>query len=251
MIFQLDDVKMIKMSKNEYLAVACDSLGGIGEKSLDKVKVPCEWVGRVLTRVAVMELLALRIDPFLVINTLANEMVPTGEQIISGIKEELDTVEIDPEISLTGSCETNIVTDQTGAGVTVLGKSPEFPGWGYSYPGIALYMIGTPKVGAEVDLNDPEIMDLQTMKELSEINGVLEILPVGSQGLLKESNTLANRSELRLQLNNAIKTDEGLLTKSAGPSTCVIFTADHDGADQAQKLAQVSGKKMTQLGRLY
>ncbi|OWZ82969.1 alpha-ribazole kinase [Natranaerobius trueperi] len=246
MITEVGDVKLIELTK-EYLAVSCDSLGAIGEKKLDKVKVPTEWVGRVLSRVALMELIALRINPMLVVNTLSNELEPTGNKIITGIKRELKTIDLDPNTSLTGSFEYNILTEETAAGVTALGTIKKYPELGLGYEGMNFYLLGIPKVGNEVNLQDEDLADLPSVNELSKISEVKEIIPVGSKGIRAEAKVLANRSNLIPKFLKNVSED--LLIKSAGPSTCVIFTTDNDGIQIVRELANTYNKPVLHLGQ--
>ena len=235
MIYQWGDVKITEIANNSYLAISCDSIGAIGDKEMDKVNVPSEWIGRVLARVSLMELLALRVEPFLLVNTLSVEMNPTGEKINAGIRTELETVGLDPEQSLTGSHESNITTSETGAGITALGKCSELPKTGLGYPGLNCYLLGTPKVGGEVDLKDNDLVNLAIVKELGQITEVLEMIPVGSQGIKYETEVLAQRSSLTPKFLPDV--DSEFLNKSGGPSTCLVFTADDTGYKKAKEIA--------------
>jgi len=248
LIYEIGDVRITEITKGTYLAVSCDSLGAIGEKQLDKVNVPTEWVGRFLTRVSVMELLALRVSPFLVVNTLSNEMNPTGEMVISGIKTEMSTIGLDPRGCLTGSYESNIPTSETAAGVTTLGKSERFPEIGLGFCGIGCYLLGAPKVGNEVDLYDSEIVDLPSVYALSEIKEIKDMVPVGSKGISHEVCELGKRSALVPKFQPEVS--EEFLTKSGGPSTCLVFTADSTGFEKAQRVANKYQKPLIKLGTL-
>jgi len=70
-IRQFRDLTLIPISHDELLVIACDSLGGIGPKQHDMVKVPAEIVGQYTVRGPLMEVLAAGARPVAVINTLA------------------------------------------------------------------------------------------------------------------------------------------------------------------------------------
>ncbi|NLN15929.1 MAG: alpha-ribazole-5-phosphate synthase, partial [Firmicutes bacterium] len=78
---QLRDVTVIDMADGSLLVVACDSLGAIGSKENDLVKVPGYVVGRMTSRVALLEVMSTGARPLVLINALAVEMTPTGEEI--------------------------------------------------------------------------------------------------------------------------------------------------------------------------
>ncbi|OCL26144.1 hypothetical protein U472_09005 [Orenia metallireducens] len=217
------DISIIKLDANKSLVVACDSLGGIGSKEYDKIKVSSRLVGKFTARVALMELLSSGATPISVVDTLSVELKPTGEEIIKGMKEELAKVGIDE--LLTGSTEENIKTVQTGIGVTAIGLiNINELRVGTSQKEDLIVAIGLPKVGNEVlaDLN--QVADLDLVVELLELEYIHEILPVGSKGVLYEAQLLAESNGLQLSLLEN-KVD---LQKSAGPATVVLVTVAED-----------------------
>jgi hypothetical protein len=54
------------------------------------------------------------------------------------------------------------------------------------------------------------------------------LIPVGSRGIAAEARTLAKESELSLSIFNNTGLD---LEKSAGPSSCAVFSAEGSFAD--------------------
>ncbi|MGD8190642.1 AIR synthase related protein [Brevibacillus ginsengisoli] len=202
------------------LVIACDSSGAIGNKPNDIIKVDPYVLGRFLVRVPLMELLSVGAKPFGVMNTLSVEMEPTGRSIIAGIIDELRQIELDENEVLNGSTEDNFPTLQTGAGVTVIGVATEIAD--KSMVGDILCCIGYPKVGDEVKLDDSEICDLPTMRQIRATLGVHEIVPVGSKGIRYETEELLKRNQATL-----LWEDTHLpLVKAAGPSTCAIVTVE-------------------------
>ncbi len=239
------DLTFIKTTENKSLVIACDSCGGIGNKEMDLLKVSPQLVGYYTTRVPLMEILSVGATPVAVINTLSVEMNPTGEEIIKGIEELLKEGEI-PLESINGSTEENFQTVQTGIGVTIVGEvEVEKCKVGKSQVGDAIYLLGIPKVGGEIQLpHDQEICSLQSLKELVTFNCVNEIIPVGSKGIVYEVETLASLNDCKFQLLEGVMVD---LTKSAGPATVVIFSMDKE---KEKELSKKIKQPLTEIGKL-
>jgi hypothetical protein len=82
-----------------------------------------------------------------------------------------------------------------------------------------------------VNIHDPEIVTLKTVRTLRYMDEVHEIVPVGSQGILKEAELLARLASVTLELeeldpNGASGNLD--LSKTAGPATCVVLSAEAD-----------------------
>jgi len=229
--FKYRDLTLVKLEDDLVLAVACDSSGAIGTKELDVVKVPGYIVGRFAARVAVMELLSIGVTPTVVVNNVCIE--PEGAyDIVKGILDELKEADLDHSPALTGSTEKNIPTRQTGLGVTAIGtcRINDIKA-GLTLPGDIVYCVGIPKVGDEVNIHDPEIVTLKTVRTLRYMDEVHEIVPVGSQGILKEAELLVRLASVTLELEELDPNGEGRdldLSKTAGPATCVVLSAEPD-----------------------
>ncbi|MCK8823656.1 AIR synthase related protein [Fuchsiella alkaliacetigena] len=239
------DISLIELNKENRLVVACDSLGGIGPKEGDALRVEGELVGKLAVRVALMEVLAVRARPISVINTLCVEKDPTGQSIIAGIEEEVKLLDVDIEQLLNGSTEENVATIQTGVGITVIGvaKKEELR-LASSAAGAALVAVGLPKVAKEV-LTAKEVMaDLEVLQQLLSLDYVQDILPVGSKGIKYEAELLAKLNQLRLELKAELKLD---LEKSAGPATVLLITLP---ANKLDKLEKTIDKPLNYLGKL-
>ncbi|WP_148865895.1 AIR synthase related protein [Thermosediminibacter litoriperuensis] len=234
------DVALVELQPGIYLAVACDSAGGIGEKERDVVKVPPYITGRFTCRVTLMELLAIGADPLVLTATICSEPSPTGEGLLKGVMDELCASGFN--IPITISTEKNIPTCQTGLGVTAVGLVKEGGlRMGRTEPGDGVYCLGVPKVGNEVSLHDPDIADTGAVRRLLSLPEVHDIIPVGSRGIKGEVEHLARVSELsvRWELCPPVNTK-----KPAGPSTCVVFTAS--------KLPDIKGPSpVFRLGTLF
>jgi len=215
------DVRLLRLDKNRYMVVSCDSAGGIGPKRLDKIKVSGFVVGRFTARVALMEALATGSEPFCVVTTLSVEPKPTGAEIMRGIRSELRRASIDSPILLQ-STEKNFYVNQTGVGVTVLASaSTESLRIRKCKPGDALVAVGLPNLGERVLSAEArrQIADTRDVRRLLKLPFVHEIMPVGSSGILKEAKTMAKDSQLRFSLASGLRID---VLKSAGPATVVL-----------------------------
>jgi hypothetical protein len=214
------DVSFIELNKNLYLAVACDSCGGIGEKERDVVKVPPYIVGRFTTRVTLMEVLSVGAKPKALTAAICNEPDPTGEGVLIGIKDELK--DLSHKFPITISTEKNMKTCQTGLGITIVGLvEKESLRINKTKAGDKLYCVGVPKVGNEISLDDPKIANSLLIKRLLDIPAVHDIIPVGSKGIKGEAEMLVSFLGLKLKWNKNLPID---IQKTAGPATCVLVT---------------------------
>ena len=225
------------------MVIACDSCGGIGLKSGDSFKCPPLQVGKYTAKVALFEVLCSGADVVSITNAVCNEMNPTGEEIIKGIKEELKLLKID-NVTLTGSTEENMITNSTAVGITVIGIAEnEKLKVNNVNCDCKLISIGIPKVGNEIKLdNDKEIASYEDLNILLNIEGVLEIVPVGSKGIMYECEQLAINNNLNLEVNKDITVD---LYKSAGPGTVLIAAIKNNYLEEIEKM-----KNLTFIGKL-
>lgn len=218
------DVEVVFLEHGECLITACDSCGAIGALPLDAVKAPAGLTGRLTARVALMEVLAVGGLPRVMAVTIANEPVPTGEEILAGIKEELGMLGLE-SLPMAVSTEKNMPTRQTGLGVTVAGTCAEDElRVACTRPGDLLYCLGIPKVGEEV-LREGlmSLVSGRHVRRLLTCRGVHDVLPVGSGGIRREGERLARSVGAAVQWEE--RKGPGL-GQSAGPSTCVLFTLE-------------------------
>lgn len=239
------DVEIISLENEKCIIMACDSAGGIGDKVLDAVKITPDVVGALTARVALMEILAVGGVPSMLAATICCEPEPTGQKILNGIYNEMTSANI-KDVKVTISTEKNIKTSQTGIGVTIVGicDSKELR-IGNTKLGDDVYCMGIPKVGNEILEGEGEIAKTADIIILRQIDGVKDIIPVGSGGILKEAKLMANIVGCKFK---AIE-DEGIdFNKSSGPSTCVIFSYE-SGAE----LSEVIGLRLPikKIGTIY
>ncbi len=234
---KIRDLSVIDIG-TRYLVIAVDSFGGIGPKEHDIVKLsPDRWAVALL-RVPLLEVISTGAEPILVIDALSVEYEPTGKIVIDALKRELSRLGF-KDIPLNGSTEDNIPVTLSGGGIMIVGDVEKEDFWpGKSKRESNVFVIGVPKSGPDEEVNlwgDPEIPDILDIMKLRNLNGVYDILPVGSHGILYEAEQLAKSASLKLKLKT--KTNFLLdLKKSAGPSTCLVFSTILDEAVLKSKI---------------
>ncbi len=227
------DLQLIP-NKNEYIIIACDSAGSIGDKPGDIVKTTPEFAGYFTAMVPIVEVLAIKGEIISIVDTLTVEMEPTGKRIISGIKDAMIDININTEL-LTGSTEENISSNSTGIGITVIGKiSKEIMDQELVKPGMILLLAGIPKVGQqfleeEIISKYGETITLELMKRFARDEWIFDMIPVGSKGIAYEADVLASRYKLVADFIVAKYKDKVInYTVSAGPATCVVIAMEYD-----------------------
>ena len=226
MIRKFKDITLVSLSENQSIIIACDSCGGIGLKEYDKLKVSPYITAKYTARVAILEVLCTGAEVISLVNTICNEMNPTGQTVIRGIKEELAEAGL-PEIMLTGSTEENFETFATGIGITAIGIAENQHIKINTISDRALLVtLGIPNVGQKVlDCDKKEFIDYHTVRRLVASDDVYELLPVGSKGILYEANQLAEHNGLQFNAYKELHID---IKKSAGPSTVVLAAVRED-----------------------
>lgn len=222
MTYKGRDIAFSTLDEKAFLAAACDSCGAVGNKELDLIKVSPYIVGRLTARVPLLEILAIGARPRMVTAAISCEPDPTGKEILVGIRDELDSLDL-TDIPLGISTEKNIETRQTGLGVTVIGIGHQDSlRIAKTLPGDVLYCLGLPKVGAELAAHDdPQIVTGRLIRALLNEVQIHDILPVGSRGIRSEAAQLAEEIGETFDPLAAPQAD---LDKSAGPSTCLIVS---------------------------
>jgi hypothetical protein len=222
------DVSILKIPTGHALVVGSTSSGAVGPKAMDKVKVKGRVLGKFLARVALMDVVATGAFPLLLSVTLGVEKEPTGNEIIEGIKKEAIILGLEPNQVVMENTEENFATEQTGAGLTVVGfANDEELRLGKTRPGDVLVAIGIPKVGEEVIPAEVkgEIADLRSVAWLSQKKFIHDIETVGTLGIAYEARMMAYAVGRQLKLTDKSSLD---LDKSAGPATVVLVTLDSE-----------------------
>jgi hypothetical protein len=208
--------------------VACDANASVGELPHDFLRRPPEEAGYNATKVALMEVLATGVRPFLVTNTLCGPLDDYGSRVLAGIVRALDEVGSDALVN--GSDETNMQTSQTGVGVTIVGRGPvQQARLGSSRAGDAVVCVGVPKDGVRVPYREGD-PDVAAPRDVVTLLGTEahELLPVGSKGVAHEVGQLAATAGLAAVLVEDAAVD---LHVSAGASTCVLASLAPDAVD--------------------
>ena len=230
------DTLIFKLPNDGALIIGCDSAGGIGPKRLDKIKVDAFTLGKFTARAALMDVLSVGAHPTCIVDTLAVEPEPTGNEILRGIRAEAAKAGLDPKLAVTGSTEKNIKVDQTGIGVTVIGTCPyKHLKIGSSKANDIVAALGVPSVGEEVLPAEKtgQIADTTDVIMLRNVNFIHELIPVGSTGIKRETQTLAEGSGLRAIMLNQQGVD---VEKSAGPATVVLAALAENNLEKLRRL---------------
>lgn len=242
-IKQLRDLTVLSIDENKYLAVACDSCGGIGNKKYDTVKSSPQITSYITGKVVLAELLSMGFKPLVLSNGLAVEMNDTGLQLIEGFNNVISKLKT-CKVHLTGSTEENIPTFQTGMGVTCIGICEKHKlKYNKTINNDLCILVGTPLVGDEVLKNYDSVLDITDYENFYLCDFIKEILPIGSRGIEAELNELCNYNNLKFQYNKIISVD---LKKSGGPSTCCLITVK---ADDLDKIKFITDKPIEIIGQ--
>ena len=205
------------------LVVSCDSCGGVGEKPNDVLTSPSYIVGRFTARVSLMEQICFGCEILSVVDALSCEKDPIGKEIIRGFKDEMQLAGLDPSL-LTGSTEENFPTTMTAVGSVVVGLIPGDFSKPQIFPQDYILCVGMPLLGGE--LLEPNAESLcVTYKEIQsfkQMDGVREIVPVGSKGIAFEVMELKKIHHLDVSFLPSHLD----LERSGGPATSVIMAVD-------------------------
>jgi selenophosphate synthetase-related protein len=241
------DVTIMKMPTGHAIVSGSTSSGAIGPKPGDQVKVDGTLLGRFLARVALMDVISTGAFPLLLSATLSVEKEPLGQQILQGIKQEASTLGIDTNQAIMENTEDNFTTNQTGAGLTVIGLANEADlRIGKTCPGDLVIALGKPKVGLEVlkAQEKGEIADLRNVEQLTQKKYVHDIMPVGAFGIASEAKMLAYSVGKQFKIDETVQLD---LVKSAGPATVILASIEPKKVDELKMLIQ---KPITVIGEI-
>ncbi len=241
------DVSILKIPTGHAIVVGSTSSGGIGPKTMDMLKVQGRVVGKFLARVALMDVAATGAFPLLLSVTLGVEKEPTGREILEGIRAEAMLLGLEPNQVLMENTEDNFTTNQTGAGLTVIGFANEDElRLGKTRPGDMVIAIGKPKVGDEVIPAEVkgEIADLRNVTLLTQKKFVHDIVTVGSFGIAYEARMMAYAVGRQVKFAENIGLD---LVKTAGPASVILVTIDQEKIEDLKALLQ---KPLTVVGEI-
>lgn len=233
------DLTKITLTKEYALIVAVDSDGGIGSLEGDTIKCDPYQLGRFAMRVPLLELLSCGASPLAAFDMLTIPMKGAGEEIVRGVRDELKQAGLDDAFPLSGSTEDNVPTIMTGIGTTIIGlvHAADFRP-GQSRAGDVIVCVGIPKSAPEdtVLLDDDEIVNQRDVLGILQIDGVHEILPIGSKGIEYEAGEMAGMAGVQFipEDNPGVN-----LRKSGGPSTCIIVACAAQSVDKIRSIVNI------------
>ncbi|OES45148.1 hypothetical protein [Domibacillus iocasae] len=204
------------------LVIAADNSGSIGGKEQDTVQAPYEVVGYFSARVALMECIAAGGEPFAaVLHNFSGDAA--WKPLCKGIKKA--AAELDCELELTGSTESNFTMQQSAAGFVAIGRHVRDTDQ-IELESVRYGVIGKPLVGSEVMACLDDVAPLSVFRQIAHMEGVYTVLPVGSKGIAYELMQLTGRSG-HCELD---------MIKSAGPSTCFIVAVKEEAGTQLESM---------------
>ncbi len=217
------DITLILIDEERYIAVSCDSCGGIGEKEKDVVKVSAQIAGEQTAKTVLSEIISIGAEPLMLSDGLAVEMEDTGRKIIEGIKNTINMLS-KSSIHLTGSTEDNMKTVQTGMGITAIGMV-EKANLKYNITNSSdlAVIIGEPLVGYDVVNNPDKVLDISDYEKIRGYSYIKEMIPIGSKGIGHEVNELCKYNNLSFNYKEKLDTN---INKSAGPACCCVVTIE-------------------------
>lgn len=193
----------------ENLIFTTDNSAAIGEKEFDEITAPDSLTAKFSGRVALLEQWAAGGEPVAIL--LHNfSGAKHWDQYVAGIEELFQEAGV-PSIPITGSSETNMTTLQSALSVTIIGKKTK----DVSYSNLVWFVYGSPLTGEDVLAKPEEIANLKPIHELINAGTIDVVWPVGSKGIAHEMQTMLGKEVSVI--------DDLDLTRSGGPSTCVII----------------------------
>ena len=241
------DVVFLRIGGGRLLAFSCDAAGGIGSKPHDTVRAEPRLVGKLTTRVALMELLAVGADPIALVGTFPVEPEPTGNRLLAGMMQEVREAGL-RNLRILCSSEKNVRVNQTGIGVTAIGLlSASNMKVGRCRVGDEVVAVGRPFVGQAVVRAEENGWVAATVDviKLRRSRLVHELIPIGSRGIFYEAGVVAEDSGL---LFNALASGRIDLKKSAGPATVLLAVIRNGSFGGVRRV--VRGKLVAKVGVL-
>jgi hypothetical protein len=219
------DVLCLPLNEKEELVLAADCSGGIGLKEDDVVRVPYDIVGYYGARVALMELMSVGATPKAMVmqNFVEDE---AWNELVRGVKQAMNELQL--SLPLTGSTESNMPLKQSAVGWTAIGTvEKEKKRIGVTPPSARWAVIGEPLVGEAVLEKNDRMLSLSLFRSLLQFDGVYEMIPIGSKGILHEWQLVHGDRPLQCSLP---------LTASAGPATCVLISYEGEKEEELRAL---------------
>ena len=230
---QFRDLSLVPIDPTRVLVIACDSSAGIGEKPLDAVQIDPAITAAYSLRVPLLEQLCFGARPIAVVDTIGNEMAPTGRRVIHGLKSELTKAGF-PDLLLNGSTEDNMLTQTTSIGVTVIGQidQKDIPATAIN-GSLIVYQLGTPYVGEAVRAHLATIFSYDLVRTIRTNSAVVDMLPVGSKGIANELTQMAATHAAKISA--VVDLADAEFTQSAGPATVLLVAVMADKCESFER----------------
>jgi len=207
------------------LGLSFTSLGGVGEKPLDQLKVPSYLVGRIMARSVLLELISLNMWPRGLLLSICMEPSEESFSMAKGASEELQEIGLNPAESLHVNYEEYFKPRQTAASLTAYSIAHTSTlKTGSSSPGDVLVLAGRRAVGPEILKlhQEGKLITCKIVSLLAKAPYVKELIPLDSKGLTYAANELAKASGLQAKL----KAPRNLLNSPFGPCAALLLSVD-------------------------
>lgn len=225
-VSSIRDLTLLELGAGRVLVIACDSVGSIGPKPHDSFPASASLAAHCAVRVPLLEVIAAGAKPEVIIDALSVEMEPTGREMIEEIRAMAASIGLGLD-RVTGSTEDNVPTAATGIGVTIIATADRSElRAGTSRSSDAVLCLGAPTSAPDdtITIGDERMISLDTLVAVLAVEGVHDVLPVGSRGVGFEIAQLAASAELRFEpVAHSLKLDV-----SGGPASCVLVSVARD-----------------------
>ncbi|ANU27446.1 hypothetical protein [Planococcus versutus] len=189
--------------------ITSDNSAGIGEKEQDVIYVSNTLTAKFAARVALLEQWAAGSTPQAVlVHNFSG--ASSWDAYVAGITE-LFTEAQTTLPSISGSTETNMLTQQSGIAITMIGKQQKKP---INAELLCWSVYGVPLVGEQVIVNAEQVANMKLLKKALDSSLIERIWPVGSKGIQQEFQSLMDRP---VEISTALD-----VNCSGGPATCVL-----------------------------
>lgn len=227
------DLTITPLGNNLQMITACDTSSGLGNKPGDTFSVSPRIVASYCARVIFFELLAYGVEPEIVINMVGGEYDNTGFEALCGLQDEIQLAGIG-NIEINGSTEENMETTMTSINMVGIGFCRGEREKKKIEKGDLIYSLGTPYVGEQVVAHMSEIISYENLRQIKAMTEVLDVLPVGSKGILYEAEIMAQSAGWQFNRQQQVEHD-AIMYASAGPATALVVGVQREAQHWFEK----------------
>ncbi len=243
MLYTGRNLEIVTLDSVRYLVTTTTSSIGTGSNAGDDTIVFPYLLGRLKARSLVADLMSIYADLTVLTVTIFLELIPQGEEILRGIKDELSTV-YQTEIPILSHFHPYAKTEQTvlvlmATGVVYKDRIKIDSTKRKDY----LYALGLPKLSEEIiNLDSMDLAKLYCIKELAQATSIHEIIALNGQTIAQTIDYIEKTVGLQcsLEIDN-----EEMLSKIGQGASCLVFSSSHK-----VKSADYDGIVLTYLGRM-